>query len=433
MINSSNAQSASIRWAVIVVAITFLALLVAAGLRSAPGVLIMPLEHHFGWDRATISFTAATGLFLYGLVGPFAAALMQSFGIRRTMITGLTLMAAATFASQWMQDSWQYLITWGVLSGIGSGAIASVLGATVVNRWFAKRQGFVMGLFAASGATGGLVFLPLLAWLTEGGEWRPIVLVVSLACAVLVPVVAFLLPERPSDVGMIRFGEIETAADPAGAKRAPSPALAITALNSASRSPTFWLLFGTFFVCGLTTNGLVGTHLIAFCSDHGIAPVAAAGLLTTMGIFDLIGTSLSGWLTDRYDPRRLLFFYYGLRGLSLVALPFIDFSPISLGAFAIFYGLDWIATVPPTLALANRTFGERDAPIVFGWIVVGHQLGAAVAAFGAGLVRDEMGTYSPAFVVAGAFAVVAAFAVLMLPTIRRKVDDLPNAAEYQPA
>jgi MFS family permease len=433
MIDTTGVRASSLRWASIAAAITFVALLVAAGVRAAPGVLIMPLELHFGWDRATISLTAAVGIFLYGLVGPFAAALMQSFGIRRTMMTGLALMSAATFASQWMSQSWQYLVTWGVLSGIGSGAIASVLGAAVVNRWFAKRQGLVMGILTASTATGALVFLPLLAWLTEGGQWRRVVQVVSFACLALVPLVALLMPERPADVGTTRFGEVETAVDPADSKRAPSPAIAITALIGASRSPTFWLLLGTFFVCGLTTNGLVGTHMIAFCGDHGIPPVAAAGLLTTMGFFDLIGTSLSGWLTDRYDPRRLLFVYYSLRGLSLVALPFIDFGALSLGTFAIFYGLDWIATVPPTVALANRTFGERDGPIVFGWIVVGHQIGAAVAAFGAGLVRQETGSYSPAFIAAGAFAVLASFAVLKLPGMRPVASSGSRVGEMQAA
>ncbi|RZK00304.1 MAG: MFS transporter [Novosphingobium sp.] len=404
----------ALRWPVIVAAVTFVALLAAAGLRSAPSVLMVPLEVHFGWDRATISGTAALGIFLYGLVGPFAAALMQSFGIRKTMIVGLSLMAASTFASQWMTQSWHYLLLWGVFSGVGSGAITMVLGAAVVNRWFATRQGLVMGLFSASAATGALVFLPVLAWLTSSGAWKPVVIVVSLASLALIPLVMFLVPERPQDVGAARFGEMPDAAPPPP-RRAPNPALAITVLVQASRSPVFWLLFGTFFVCGLTTNGLVGTHLIAYCGDHGIAPVAAAGLLSTMGLFDLVGTTASGWLTDRYDPRRLLFVYYALRGLSLIALPFIDFSATSLAIFAIFYGLDWIATVPPTVAITNRTFGERDAPIVFGWVMVGHQFGAATAALGAGIVREEWGTYAPAFMIAGAFGVAAALAALMLP------------------
>lgn len=394
--------------ALVVVAVTFLALLVSAGLRSAPGVMMLPLELHFGWDRATISFSAALGILLYGLVGPFAAALMVSVGIKRTMLGGLALMAGSTFASQWMSAPWHYVLSWGVISGVGSGAVASVLGAAVVNRWFATRQGLVMGLLSASTATGALIFLPFLAWLSEGGAWRPVAQMVSLACLLLIPLVAWLVPERPQDRGTARFGE-----DPAQAtaevppRQAVRPWLAIEALGRAIRSPVFWVLSGTFFVCGLTTNGLVGTHMIAFCGDHGIAPVAAAGLLSLMGFFDLIGTTASGWLTDRYDPRRLLAIYYGLRGLSLLALPFIDFGPVSLTIFAIFYGLDWIATVPPTVKLASQNFGPQDATIIFGWVLVAHQIGAAVAAFGAGVIRQEMGSYMPAFVIAGLFAVLA--------------------------
>ncbi|WP_159981458.1 MFS transporter [Novosphingobium sp. 18050] len=394
--------------AILVVAVTFLALLFSAGLRSAPGVMMLPLQLHFGWDLAAISFSAALGILLYGLVGPFAAALMMSVGIKRTMLAGLALMAVSTFISQWMSAPWHYVLTWGVLSGIGSGAVASVLGAAVVNRWFATRQGLVMGLLSASTATGALVFLPFLAWLTEGGAWKPVALAVSLGCAALIPAVAFLVPERPEDRGLRRFGEAPDTAPAPPMKQAATPWLAVEALVRAVRQPVFWLLSGTFFVCGLTTNGLVGTHMIAFCGDHGIAPVAAAGLLSLMGLFDLIGTTASGWLTDRYDPRRLLMVYYGLRGLSLIALPFIDFGQVSLTIFAVFYGLDWIATVPPTVKLANQSFGERDAPIVFGWILVAHQIGAAVAAFGAGVIREQTGTYAPAFVLAGIFGVIAA-------------------------
>jgi MFS family permease len=402
--------------AVPVAGVTFLALLVAAGLRSAPGVMMIPLELHFGWDRATISFAAAIGILLYGLVGPFAAALMMSFGIKRTMLAGLALMSASTFASLWMSQPWHYVLSWGVLSGIGSGAVASVLGAAVVNRWFATRQGLVMGMLSASTATGALVFLPLLAWLAQGGAWRPVALAVSIGCALLLPLVALLVPEHPRDAGTGRFGEAAQSAPPAPLKQAATPALAFTALFRAARVPMFWLLFGTFFVCGLTTNGLIGTHMIAFCGDHGIAPVAAAGLLSMMGFFDLVGTTASGWLTDRYDPRRLLFVYYGLRGLSLLARPFLDFGPTSLTLFAVFYGLDWIATVPPTVKLCNLSFGQQDAPIVFGWVMVGHQIGAATAAFGAGVIRAETGTYLPAFVIAGLFAVVAAIVVIGVRT-----------------
>lgn len=397
----------------LVVATTFIALLVAAGLRAAPGVLMQPLEMHFGWDRATISLAAAIGIFLYGLVGPFAAALMVTFGIRRVMLGGLILMAGSTFASLWMTQPWHYVLSWGVLSGIGSGAVASVLGAAVVNRWFATHQGLVMGLLSASTATGALVFLPFLAWLSSTGAWQPVVLTISLACLALIPVVLLLVPERPSDIGTTRYGEAPGAPPATAVKQARSATLALTVLFKAARRPIFWLLFGTFFVCGLTTNGLIGTHLIAFCGDHGIAPVAAAGLLSLMGLFDLVGTTASGWLTDRYNPRVLLVFFYGIRGLSLMALPFLSFSATSLTIFAIFYGLDWIATVPPTAKLTNQAFGEEDATIVFGWILTGHQLGAAVAAFGAGLIRQETGTYLPAFLISGAFGLVAAGALVI--------------------
>lgn len=396
----------------LVVAVTFIALLVSAGLRAAPGVIMLPLQLHFGWDRATISFAGAVGIFLYGLVGPFAAALMMSFGIRRTMLAGLMLMAAATFASLWMRAPWHYVLTWGVLSGIGSGAVASVLGAAIVNRWFATRQGLVMGLLSASTATGALIFLPFLAWLSRAGAWQPVVMAVSAACLILVPIVALLVPERPADIGTTRFGETSATPPAAAMKQAGTAGLAIGVLIQAARRPVFWILFGTFFVCGLTTNGLVGMHLIAFCGDHGIAPVAAAGLLSMMGLFDLVGTTASGWLTDRYDPRKLLIAYYALRGLSLIALPFISFDATSLTIFAVFYGLDWIATVPPTVKLANQSFGERDAPIVFGWVQTGHQVGAAVAAFGAGYIRDTTGTYLPAFTIAGVMGVAAAAALL---------------------
>lgn len=406
----------------IVAGVTFVALLVTAGLRSAPGVLMVPLELHFGWSRSLISTAAAIGILLYGLVGPFAAALMQSIGIRRTMLGGLVLMALSTIASLWMSQPWHYVFTWGVMSGLGSGAITAVLGAAVVNRWFAQRQGLVMGLLSASTASGSLVFLPVMAWLSASGNWHNVVLCVAIVTAVLIPLVWWLMPERPADTGHRRYGEAPDAPE-APARAAASPLLALTVLRDAARKRVFWLLFGTFFVCGLTTNGLIGTHFIAYCGDRGIAPVAAAGLLTMMGLFDLIGTTASGWLTDRYDPRKLLLVYYGLRGLSLMAFPFIDLDAGSLFVFAVFYGLDWIATVPPTLKLANMHFGERDAPIVFGWTLVGHQMGAAVAAFSAGLIRETSGDYAMAFVGAGLFGVLAALA--FLPGIMRSMTRRP--------
>lgn len=400
------------RYAFVVIAVTFVTLLVAAALRSAPSVLILPLEAHFGWDRATISFAAAVGIFLYGLTGPFAAALMQSIGIRRTMIGGLALMAASSLASLWMTESWHYVLSWGVISGIGTGAIAPVLGATVVNRWFAARRGLMMGLLTASTATGALLFLPAMAWLTRNGAWTPVAIAVGLGAAALIPLVWLLMPDSPAAIGTERYGEARGTPPPPENRRGAM--LAVTTLVEGARNPVFWLLFGTFFVCGLTTNGLVGTHLIAYCGDNGISPVQAAGLLSLMGLFDLLGTTASGWLTDRYDPRKLLFVYYALRGLSLIYLPYSDFSFYSLSIFAIFFGLDWIATVPPTLRLTTEAFGERDAGIVFGWIVAGHQLGAASAAWMAGAIREAQGSYLMAFVISGATGLIAAVIALRI-------------------
>jgi MFS family permease len=406
-------------YAFLVTGVTFIALLVSAGLRATPGVLMVPLRLYFGWDVATLSLSAAVGIFLYGLVGPFAAALMQTVGIRRTMMGGLALMGAATLASLAMTAPWQYVLSWGVLSGLGTGAVASVLGAAVVNRWFAARQGLVMGLLSASTATGALVFLPLLAWLAAHQGWRAAVGAVSVACLVLVPVVALLVPEHPAEVGAPRFGEAAPAPPPPAGGAGQALGLAFAVLRRAARTPVFWLLFGSFSVCGLTTNGLVGTHLIAFCSARGMAPVAAAGLLSLMGLFDLIGTTASGWLTDRYDPRLLLVLYYGLRGLALMALPALPFDGPSLTLFALFYGLDWIATVPPTVRLASRFFGEREGPVVFGWVQTGHQIGAALGALGGGLMEGATGSYAPAFVGAGAAAGLAALILLASPRLSR--------------
>jgi predicted MFS family arabinose efflux permease len=402
-------------YALAVVAIIFVALLAAAGLRSTPGILMVPWGQAFGWSRQAISFAAATGIFLFGLTGPFAAAAMQRFGIRATVIAALVMMSLSSTASLFMTQSWQLVLTWGVVSGIGSGCITNVLAATIVNRWFVTNRGLVMGLFAASTSTGTLIFIPVLSAIAQDHGWKPVVLCVAVAMALLVPLVFFLLPEWPSDVGEMPFGA--DADRPAEIRDRINPLKsAFAALGEGARSRDFWLLAATFFVCGFTTNGLVGTHMIALCHDHGMEAVAAGGLLAIMGLFDLVGTTASGWLTDRLDPRKLLFAYYGLRGLSLIYLPFADFTFFGLSLFAVFYGLDWIATVPPTLAIADRAFGSRKAPILFGWILASHQIGAAAAAFFAGASRTATGSYLDSFVTAGLVAVAAAFMALMIGT-----------------
>lgn len=394
-------------------ALIFAVLLVSAGLRSTPGVLMLPLEEAFGWSRSTVSLAAGVGILFYGLTGPFAAALMQGLGVRRVVISALALMASATLASTLMREPWQYVATWGVAAGIGSGALAMTLAATVVNRWFVARRSLMMGLLTAATATGNLIFLPMLALLAEDGGWRRAAAATGLAALALIPLVWRFLPEKPSDRGLAPLGAAtphEGPPTPAGG----ALALAFGALTRAARNPTFWLLFTGFFICGLTTNGLVGAHLIAMCADQGMAQVQAAGLLAVMGVFDLAGTTASGWLTDRYDPRRLLAIYYTFRGLALVALPFSDFSLLALGVFAVFFGLDWIATVPPTARLATEAFGLREGPIVFGWIAAGHQAGAATAAITAGVMRASQGRYLEAFVLAGLTALIAAVASLMI-------------------
>ncbi|WP_244492148.1 MFS transporter [Aureimonas sp. AU12] len=405
------------RYAFVVVGVVFVALLVSAGLRSAPSVMMLPLEDAFGWRRDTVSFAAAVGIFLYGLAGPFAASMMERFGLRRVLVGAILLMSASTASSLFMSQPWHLVATWGVMSGVGTGAVATVLGATVVNRWFKTNRGLMMGLMSASGATGMLVFLPFFAMLAESGGWRPVVITVCIATLALVPLVCLLVPERPASIGLRRYGATED--EPAAAPVTGNfVANTLRTLRDAAKTRVFWFLFATFFICGFTTNGLVGTHLIAFCGDMGIPAVQAAGFLAVMGIFDLIGTTASGWLTDRFDPRKLLGIYYAIRGLSLIYLPYSGFSVGALTVFAVLYGLDWIATVPPTLRLANESFGDRRGPLVFGWIVAGHQVGAASAAYFGGFMRELQGSYASAFAIAGLTAILAAALALLIEPSR---------------
>src|SRR5579859_182532 len=397
-------------YAWVVAAAIFLSLLVSAGVRSMPGVLLVPLEKDLHWDRATLSASISVGIALYGLMGPFAAAIMQSFGVRRTVLCALALMAVSVASTTLVHEPWQMMLSWGVLAGMATGSVANVLGATIVSRWFKSHRGLAMGLMAASVSTGQLVFLPVLAMLIDAVGWRTASLCVAAVSLIVLPVVFFLVPERPGALGLRALGSEE---DDVHVPSKVNPLVnAFAALGRGARRPIFWLLFASFFVCGLSTNGLVGTHLIAFCMDHGIPEVQGAGLLAAMGILDLFGTTGSGWLSDRFNNKVLLAWYYGLRGLSLVYLVYSDFSFWQLTLFAVFYGLDWIATVPPTLRLAADAFGDRDAPILFGWIAAGHQIGAATAAMGAGFLRTELDTYWHAFLLAGMACVAIAMVLL---------------------
>jgi MFS family permease len=397
----------------VVVATTFLTMLVTAGAVGAPGVLLLPLQREFGWSTATISSALALRLVLFGLMGPFAAAFINRYGVRKVTLCALTLIGAGFALSLGMNRVWQLVLLWGAVVGVGTGLTALVLAATVSMRWFNSRRGLIVGMLTASSATGQLVFLPLLASVATRAGWRSALLVICALLATAALLVWSFMRDRPADVGLKAYGPEEPHTDAAPAP-APVAGAALSALREAARTRTFWILFSTFFICGASTNGLIQTHFIPLCSDQGLAEVAAAGVLATMGVFDFVGTVASGWLSDRYDPGRLLFWYYGLRGLALIYLPFAVFSYSGLSVFALFYGLDWVATVPPTVNITARTFGRDKANLVFGWVFAGHQLGAASAALGAGISRTVLSTYLPAFFVSGALCILAAGLVLNL-------------------
>jgi len=411
-----------IHYAWVIALLTFLTGLTSSAALGLPGALLQPLSREFGWNVDQISSALAVRFALFGLMGPFAAILMERFGLRNIVVTALALVAGGMLLATQMSQFWHLVLLWGVMLGVGSGMTALVLTAVVSSRWFETRRGLVVGMLTAASATGQLVFLPVGAWMVERFGWRMALMPVLISCAVVALAVFLLMRNRPQDIGQQPFGA-------AAAVEAP-PAMKIgfatpfQVLRGAASSGVFWILFGTFFICGLSTNGLIQTHFISLCGDQGMSAVPAASVLAMMGAFDLVGTIGSGWLSDRYDNRKLLFWYYGLRGLSLLWLPYSEFTLYGLSLFAMFYGLDWIATVPPTVRLVATHFGKERAGMVFGWIFAGHQLGAAVAAFGAGRIRTLMLTYNPALFAAGAACLVAA---LMVMAIRRQ-----QAAALQP-
>ncbi|MBB5390732.1 MULTISPECIES: MFS transporter [unclassified Herbaspirillum] len=422
----ANAVTPRFHYAWVVVGVIFLVLLCSAGIRATPSVMILPLEQEFGWNRSTISVVISVNIALYGLIGPFSAAAMQRFGIRRVVLGALMLLASGTALSTLMHMPWHMLLSWGLLVGAGTGVAANTLGATIVSRWFEARRGFAMGLLTASAATGQMVFLPLMASMVGAYGWRSVAFLVSAVALLAIPLVWLLLPESPAAIGQKMVGQTADIDEAAASKKNPL-AIAFGALRSSVRMPDFWLLFFSFFVCGLSTNGYIGTQFIAMCNDYGINEVGGASILAAMGMLDLVGTTLSGWLSDRYNPRVLLFWYYGLRGVALIFLPYaFGLQYYGLAIFAIFYGLDWIATVPPTVRLANDVFGRLAAPVVFGWIVAGHQLGAATATTLAGYMRATLGNYTLSSILMGTACLVGAVMVLRIKG--HKATPLPAAA-----
>ena len=399
----------------IAVAVTFVTLMATAGFRSAPTVLVVPLEDAFGWSRSDISLAIAINLILFGLVSPFAAALMEKFGIRRVVMTALTTISIGAFLTIFISAPWQLIATWGVIVGIGTGSMALVFAATIANRWFVAKRGLVTGLLTAATATGQLIFLPGLSYIATTYSWKSVSITVSSFAILVVPFIFFLLREEPAEVGLLPYGA-PVGWQPPAKSELSAGALAIDTLKQSSKKKDFWYLYGSFFVCGLSTSGLMGTHLIPAAHDHGMPTTVAASMLALIGIFDVIGTLFSGWLTDRYDPRKLLFFYFGTRGLSLFLLPSILFSSIhpTTLIFVIFYGLDWVATVPPTIMLCRSILGPQRASIVYGWVFTGHQIGGAIAAFGAAVLRVRLGDYAVAFYISGAMCILTSYFVLRI-------------------
>ena len=406
-----NLQRRNIHYGWVMMAVTFFTMLTTACALGAPGVLMPALEKEFHWTAQDISAALAVRLVLLGLIAPFAAALMMKYGLKRIVSAALLLIVAGLGLSLGVKTVWQLTLFWGIMVGAGTGMTAIVLGATVATRWFTQKRGLVIGILTASNATGQLAFLPVIARLSESYGWRfALLMVVALLCVALV-LALLLLRDRPSDLGMSPYGETDVLAPATALPTAFSP---LGILREAATTRTFWILFATFFICGASTNGLIQTHFVSLCGDYGLPAVTAASVLAMMGVFDFFGTIGSGWLSDRVDSRWLLFWYYGLRGLSLLYLPHSDFSLTSLTPFAVFYGLDWIATVPPTLKLTAEKFGREKASVVFGWVFAGHQLGAASIAFTAGYIRTHYASYLPAFLIAGTLCLVAAVIALLV-------------------
>jgi sugar phosphate permease len=420
---SGSLTRRGIHYAWVIAAVTFFAMLTTSAALGLPGAMLQPLSKEFGWSTDQLSSVFAVRFALFGLLGPFAAIFVVRFGLRRVMVTAASFIAIAMVLATQVTQLWQLFLLWGLVLGCGTGLTALVLGAMVASRWFSERRGLVVGMFAASTATGQLIFLPIAAWMIEHLGWRYAVIPVFVACVVVALLETLFMRDHPRDVGMRSYGEPEgTPQDAVSAVPARLDFLGpFKMLAEVSRNRTFWILAGSFFICGLSTNGLVQTHFISLCGDNGLSAVPAASVLSMMGAFDLFGTTLSGYLSDRFDNRKLLFWYYGLRGLSLFWLPYSTFTLFGLSTFAMFYGLDWIATVPPTVKLAAQEFGKERAGMIFGWVFAAHQLGAAVAAYGAGLTRTLLLTYNPALFAAGAACLVAAVMVLAIRRQARPV------------
>ena len=413
----------------LVLGLSFVSSLVGMGIRSSPTVLIHPFEVEFGWSRAAISSAVSVNLLLLGVAGPIGGWLVVRFGLRRVMICSLVLLALGVSGTIFMKEFWQLVLLWGVVVGLSAGGVGSVLSATVAHSWFVARRGLAIGILNSAGSTGQLIFLPLLMAVIANSGWRTGSLILAAAALALVPVLFLWMRNDPADVGIgpygSRKGDTQASGGISPSDVTDSPGS--VSLSLIFGSSTFWLLASSFFICGGTSNGLIGTHLIPHSIDHGIPQVAAAATVGVMGGMNFVGTVLSGWVIDRVDPRKWLSLVYGLRALSLFILPLItDFS--GLLVFAVIYGLDWFATVPPTIALAADTFGRKSISWVFGWIFLFHQIGAALMAAAAGGVRVWLGDYRMAFLTGGVIAIIAAGLALRIRPKHRRDPVLPGTS-----
>lgn len=414
ILSHTRPTSNRLHYAWIIVAVTFAAVVVTAGVRATPGVLIVPLEEEFHWSRATISFAIGINLLLYGAIGPFAAAVMDRFGARRTLTLALAATAAAVALTPIMGQPWLFILLWGFVVGLSSGFLGGYLAAFIAARWFRAREGLVVGILTAANAAGQLVFLPTMASLATSVGWRTMSLVLAGIVVAFLPLLILLMHDRPEDLGLAAYGD-RTTSRPTAIPESNPVWVAFRALGTGIRSRDFWLIAAGYFVCGATTNGLIGTHLIAASVDHGMSEVAGAGLLAAAGVFAIIGGAISGWLSDRWDNRLLLFCYYALRGLSLLYLPFaFDLPLYGLSVFSFVYGLDWIASAPPTVRLLSDAIGSQQIGIMVAWVTVIHQIGSAAAAYLAGVLRIAFGTYSEAFILSGLLLIIAAVMVLFI-------------------
>jgi MFS family permease len=407
----------------LVLTLSFLTTLTGAGIRSSPTVLIHPLEVEFGWSRAAISSAIGLNLLLFGVAAPISGWLIDRFGARRVMLGSLFLLLVGVSATTVMREFWHLVLLWGIVVGLGAGGVGSVLSATVANRWFVARRGLALGILNSASSTGQLIVIPLFMALIVFSGWRVGSLILATVCLILIPMVFLWMRNDPADLGLEPYGSGKPGVSPGGglaALRGASSSSEAVPLREVFTSSTFWLLAGSFFICGGTANGLIGTHLIPHSIDHGIPQVTAAATVGVMGGLNFVGTILSGWMTDRVQPRKWLAMVYALRGVSLFILPFVhDFSGLFL--FAVIYGLDWFATVPPTIVITADTFGKQSIGKIYGWVFLSHQIGAALMATGAGTIRVWLGDYQLAFLTGGSIAMIAALLALGIKPLRKGV------------